>query len=556
MICDVSKHQGEIDWGQLGLNLEFVVIKASGKYSNGADPYFAANVAGAQRMNVPFHVFHFLYCLTETEARRDAGLFYRTVRGQGVWPLFWVLDCEAGWGVEDKLARPLADAFEAELRRLARLEGHEIRVALYVANEKYSHWKLDYAHYAYVWIPAYRTAPPDHPCDMWQYTSKGRLPGISGNVDLDRLTGTKPLSFFTTGPDAPAAAGDGSEESSKGCEQHMLTGKQLAAYCENVFADGWVYWYGTYGKKCSKSLYESKKKQYPNHYTSDRTSGYMADIAAGKRCADCVGMIKSFFWTGGKFGAEPVYASNHCPDKSANGMIALCPQTGPIKSIPDEPGLVVWKDGHIGVYVGGGYTVEMKGFSYDCRRNKVKDGPWTKWGRLPESMISYDPEACDACDIPEAPQGERTLRNGCEGEDVRELQSALISLGFSCGKYGADGEFGDCTEQAVEAFQRAHALPITGIYDGDTRVALEAAQDAAYARQQELAAAKPRFVRVTGGSVYVRTAPDTSTGKKLGVVHEGDRLAYQGQVSPAGWFLVEYLGRNAWISGKYAAYSE
>ena len=93
MICDVAKYQGSIDWNKLAPELDFVVIKASGKYDNGADPFFAKNVAGAVSHGVPFHVFHFLYCLTEAEAKRDAALFYNTVKAQGHDPLFWVLEC-------------------------------------------------------------------------------------------------------------------------------------------------------------------------------------------------------------------------------------------------------------------------------------------------------------------------------------------------------------------------------------------------------------------------------------------------------------------------------
>ena len=42
----------------------------------------------------------------------------------------------------------------------------------------------------------------------------------------------------------------------------MFTGKQLAAFCEKVYAGKWVYWYGTCGYECTESLYKSKKKQY------------------------------------------------------------------------------------------------------------------------------------------------------------------------------------------------------------------------------------------------------------------------------------------------------
>ena len=327
----------------------------------------------------------------------------------------------------------------------------------------------------------------------------------------------------------------------------MFTGKQLAAFCEAVYKAAWVYWYGTYGKKCTEPLYNSKKEQYPKHYTADRAAGYQKDIREKKWCADCVGMIKAFFWKGGDLTAEPKYATNHCPDVSANGMIALCAETGPIRTMPDIPGLVVWKSGHIGVYVGGGYIVEMKGFNYDCKRNKVSAGPWVKWGRLPASMISYrDEDGCGDCEIPPAPDGDRELRNGDEGADVKQLQSDLIKLGFPCGHYGADGEFGDCTEQAVEAFQRAHGIPDTGVYDAATREAMEATLDAL-----DAPADNPRWVEIVGGDCYVRSAPNTG-GRKLGVAHRGDKLPYQGQMSADGWKLVEFKNCNGWVSGKYS----
>jgi hypothetical protein len=289
--------------------------------------------------------------------------------------------------------------------------------------------------------------------------------------------------------------------------------------------------------------YESKKKQYPEHYGSSRTKGYMKDIELGRRCADCVGMIKSFFWTGGKYDTDPKYGTNNCPDKSANGMIAICKKTGPIKDIPDIPGLVVWKSGHIGVYVGDGYTVEMKGFDYDCQRNKVTKGPWTKWGMLPDSMISYD----DKPKPEPEPVGDRDLKNGDVGPDVKQLQENLIELGFDCGPYGADGEFGDCTEMAVEAFQRAYGLPETGVYDAETRAKMDEVLD-----EHDEPVDEPRWVEIVGGDCYVRTAPNKTTGKKLGVAHRGDKYQYQGQTSDDGWHLIAYKNQNGWVSGKYS----
>jgi GH25 family lysozyme M1 (1,4-beta-N-acetylmuramidase) len=203
IICDVSRFQGKINWDVLAPQLAFAVIKATGLYRNGADTQYMRNVSEAARLGVPFHVYSYLYCTSESTARRDAKLYFDTVKAGGHWPLFWVLDLEAGWGAKDKDAPRLAAAFEAELRRLAREQGPgEIRVAGYVAQEKYSDWAIDYDHFAYLWIPGYGEKwKPKMPCDLWQYTSTGSLPGISGNVDLNVLMGRKPLSFFTGGED-------------------------------------------------------------------------------------------------------------------------------------------------------------------------------------------------------------------------------------------------------------------------------------------------------------------------------------------------------------------
>lgn len=143
--------------------------------------------------------------------------------------------------------------------------------------------------------------------------------------------------------------------------------------------------------------------------------------------------------------------------------------------------------------------------------------------------------------------GDRVLKNGCEGEDVRDLQKALIGLGFSCGSYGADGEFGDCTEMAVRTFQTAKGLKVSGIYDADTHKAMTAALEARATDAEESAA---KYVKIEKGKqCYVRTGPGTEN-KALGVAHSEDRLTYLGKTDN-GWHLVDWKGKEAWVSGKY-----
>ena len=141
--------------------------------------------------------------------------------------------------------------------------------------------------------------------------------------------------------------------------------------------------------------------------------------------------------------------------------------------------------------------------------------------------------------------GERILKYGCEGSDVRIIQEALLKLGYDLGKWGCDGDFGDCTDLALRAFQKAAKVDVDGqcgpITLGALREALDALEDE-----------KPtgQTVLISGGNCYIRTAPNTS-GKIIGVAHNGDRLPYGGETSDGGWLLVEHEGQNAWVSGKY-----
>ena len=50
----------------------------------------------------------------------------------------------------------------------------------------------------------------------------------------------------------------------------------------------------------------------------------------------------------------------------------------------------------------------------------------------------------------------RILKFGCTGNDVKYMQECLISIGFSCGKTGTDGNFGGNTENAVKKYQKTH----------------------------------------------------------------------------------------------------
>ena len=242
----------------------------------------------------------------------------------------------------------------------------------------------------------------------------------------------------------------------------MLTGEMLAAWCEAALEKGAKYWYGTCWYAATEDLLTRKRKQYPGHYGEGRLRTYRRHIDEGRMVCDCVGLIKGFFWTGNGAHANR-YKAGNCPDTSANGLIKLCDRTGGMEDMPEVRGIIVWKSGHVGVYVGGGKVIEARGYRYGVVKSDVNSRGWKKWGYLPEVMLSYG----SGGDEQAAPTP--TLRKGMVGDAVKLMQELLVKWNSKAlPKYGADGEFGSETRTWVMKFQKEMCIGVDGIVGPET----------------------------------------------------------------------------------------
>ena len=159
-----------------------------------------------------------------------------------------------------------------------------------------------------------------------------------------------------------------------------LTNEHFAAFCQSMV--GQPYWYGTCVYKCTESLRSRKAAQYPSHYGSSRTSRYRDDISKKKVCADCVGLIKGYGWYNAETGQTEIGA-NDMPDIGADTMYNNANEKGTIDTIPEIPGLAVWHEGHIGVYIGNGEVVQAANTEAGVIRNSMTDTAWTHWLKIP-----------------------------------------------------------------------------------------------------------------------------------------------------------------------------
>lgn len=182
---------------------------------------------------------------------------------------------------------------------------------------------------------------------------------------------------------------------------------------------GW-YWAGTYGQVGTETLWTQKSKQvgvadwYKAH--PDAKAKGM-----GKKVADCCGVDKYARWVKAD-GSVPYDAST---DLNQEMLFDLCKNNnlpyGAISTMPEQEGLIVWKQGHMGIYLGGGKVKEARGGSDGIVTTNLKERGWTHWFTNP--YLDYEEVGM-------------YLEKGVKGEEVGIWQRYLKSKGYDLGNFG------------------------------------------------------------------------------------------------------------------------
>ncbi|MDR2547034.1 MAG: glycoside hydrolase family 25 protein [Lachnospiraceae bacterium] len=190
---DVSKWQREIDWHRVKeAGVEFVIIRVGYRgWTSGSlveDPYFAANIRGATEAGIAVGVYFFTQAVNVLEAIEEASMAIALVEGYHLdFPIF--IDTEGtgtgGRGRADNLSvevrTEVCRAFMETVRSAGYLSG------LYAArNWLYNQLDMSRLDEHIVWLAEYRDIPRySGYYQMWQYSSRGSIDGIEGNVDLN-----------------------------------------------------------------------------------------------------------------------------------------------------------------------------------------------------------------------------------------------------------------------------------------------------------------------------------------------------------------------------------
>lgn len=188
---DISYYQGTIDFNAVKRSgVEFVILREG--YRNTIDAKFLEYVKQCKAVGLEiFAVYHFSYALNESEAKQEAAFCIENMKKAGLGKeveVFFDFEYDTVKKAASKgvlLNRPECNkhtlAFCEEVKRLGYTPG------IYTNLDYYKNWyDISILSRYKIWLADY-TGGPDYNCWIQQYSSKGSVPGIKGNVDLNYL---------------------------------------------------------------------------------------------------------------------------------------------------------------------------------------------------------------------------------------------------------------------------------------------------------------------------------------------------------------------------------
>lgn len=184
---DVSKYQGDINFKKVkDSGCEFAVIRIGyGMYESQKDEKFEANYEGFRGQGIPVGVYLYSYAKSVDEAKREASVTLKWLKGRELnLPVYFDIEDKSQINLGKKILTNMCEAFCDEIEKGGYWAGVYTNKYFFTTyldyeklGEKYTCWVAQYNE-----VNTYRGR-----YDMWQYTSSGKVNGISGNVDMDIL---------------------------------------------------------------------------------------------------------------------------------------------------------------------------------------------------------------------------------------------------------------------------------------------------------------------------------------------------------------------------------
>ena len=203
---DVSYHQGTIDWEKVKNSgqVDFAIIRCGigMDQTNQDDTQWENNTSECERLGIPYGTFLYSYADTVEKARSEAQHVIRLVQGKNLtYPIYYDMEDNSVMNkIDTKTAGQIAQTF------LNTLEANGYKNVAVYSSKSLFETKLtaDIFNRYPRWVAHYNdTCGYQGSYHMWQYTNKGQIDGITGNVDLDYKIGNWTSAGYTPAPTTP-----------------------------------------------------------------------------------------------------------------------------------------------------------------------------------------------------------------------------------------------------------------------------------------------------------------------------------------------------------------
>ena len=183
---DVSKHQGDINWDKVKADgIQFAILRAGyGMYENQIDSKFEKNYSECKRVGIPIGAYWYSYAINTNEAEKEADVCLNIINKKEFdYPIWFDQEYEPSIkSLSKQLRTDICKTF------IEKIKNSGYKVGLYCSYDWIKNWLYEKQLTSYdKWIAQYSSKCSYSGSDLsiWQYSSSGRVNGISGNVDLD-----------------------------------------------------------------------------------------------------------------------------------------------------------------------------------------------------------------------------------------------------------------------------------------------------------------------------------------------------------------------------------
>lgn len=192
-VIDVSYYQGIINWDKFASEGDcYGVILRLGYYKT-LDKMFERNISELKRLRIPYGIYLFSYSTTLNGAKIESDFTNEMIDKYNLEPTLGIYYDIESWKTKNDSSDNITKARYDEMIGLYvnNVSSHVLykyKVKVY-SGRWYAMNRLGPIAKSYVdWVAEYSsTCKYDEPYSMWQYTSKGTMPGINGNVDISYI---------------------------------------------------------------------------------------------------------------------------------------------------------------------------------------------------------------------------------------------------------------------------------------------------------------------------------------------------------------------------------